>query len=258
MDTDSIAWRVERACAAAYPPRESLRVGDWLVACSGGGSRRSNSASATRADAVLNVAALAAISERYDAAELPTIVRVTDLAPDATVMLDAAGFDAPEGQTRTLSRSLDSTGESVGEVIVTNAPDESWLDARRRLTAAIEDPAMVAARILGPVGYARIGEGEGTAAIGYVAIHDDIAVLEAIATDPAVRRQGHARSIVGVLLAWAAGQGARHAALQVETGNGAARALYAGLGFTNDLYGYHYRRRAASLGRAPRLGSARS
>ncbi|MEG8040934.1 GNAT family N-acetyltransferase [Sphingomonas sp. LR60] len=258
MITDAIAWRVERACAAAYPPRESLRVDGWLVACSGGGSRRSNSASATRPDATLDAATLAAISNRYDAAALPTIVRVTGLAPGLTAMLDAAGFDSPEGQTRTLSRALDSSGESVGEVIVTNATDASWLAARRRLTAAIEDPAAVATRIVGPVGYARIGEGEATAAIGYVAIHDQIAVLEAIATDPAVRRQGHARSIVTTLLAWAAGQGARHAALQVEAGNVAARALYAGLGFTNNLYGYHYRRRAASLGRAPRLGSTRS
>lgn len=258
MDREAMAWRVERACAAAYPPRDSLRVGGWLVAQSGGGSRRSNSASAMQPDASLDAARLAAIDDCYEAAGLPTIVRVTGFAPGATAMLDAAGFDGPEGRTRTLLRAIDSDSAPKGDVIVANAPDRSWLGTRRRLAAAIEDPAAVARRIVGPVGYARLGSDAAVEAIGYIAIHDDIAVLEAVATDPAVRRQGHAQKVVGALLAWAAGRGARHAALQVEAGNVAACALYAGLGFTNDLYGYHYRRRAASLTRAPRLGSTRS
>lgn len=258
MDTDTIAWRVERACAAAYPPRESLRVGDWLVARSGGGSRRSNSASATCPDASLDSAALAAIGDCYDAADLPTIIRVTDLAPDATAMLDKAGFDGPEGQTRTLLRDLHRGDDPANEVIVTSAPEASWLAARRRYSPVVESPAAVASRIVGPVGYAQVGDDEAVKAIGYVAIHEDIAVFEAIATDPAARRQGYARTVVDALLVWAAGQGARHAALQVEAGNVAALALYAGFGFTNELYGYHYRRRAASLARAPRLVSGRS
>jgi ribosomal protein S18 acetylase RimI-like enzyme len=42
------------------------------------------------------------------------------------------------------------------------------------------------------------------------------------------------------MLARAAEQGARHAYLQVEGDNAAARAVYQGLGFA-DAYAYHYR-----------------
>jgi hypothetical protein len=44
-------------------------------------------------------------------------------------------------------------------------------------------------------------------------------------------------------MAWARGEGATGACLQVVAGNGPARALYVGLGFTRNLYGYRYRRR---------------
>ncbi|MGJ3628998.1 hypothetical protein AB5I41_22925 [Sphingomonas sp. MMS24-JH45] len=37
---------MERACAAAWPAAEVRELGGWVVACSGGGTRRANSASA--------------------------------------------------------------------------------------------------------------------------------------------------------------------------------------------------------------------
>lgn len=259
MTDDAIAWRVERACFAAYPPRAMARTGGWQVARSGGGSRRTNAASAITADATLDAATLAGIAALYDADGLPTIVRVTDLVPAASATLDKAGFSASEGPTRTLLRQLyrDDTFDG-GAAAVATAPDAAWLSARRRLGGDIEEPEALAARLSIPVAYARYDDGGLVGAVGYVAICDQIAVLEAIATDPIVRRRGFARTVVGALLDWAITHGAAYAALQVEEPNGAARALYAGMGFATDLYGYHYRRRAASLARAPKLESVRS
>lgn len=255
MTDDAIAWRVERACAAAYPPRVVDRVGDWQVARSGGGSRRSNAASALHAGASLDAGTLAAIAARYDHDGQPTIVRVTDLIPSVSAALDDAGFSAPEGHTRTLLRRLEPGDMLDTPVIVATTPDAKWFAARRRFGGHVEDPAAVAARLSIPAAYARCDDEGLATAIGYVAIHDRIAVLEAIATDPVARRRGFARAVVGALLDWAAAQGARYAALQVEEANVGARALYAGMSFATDLYGYHYRRRAASLDRAPGLES---
>lgn len=255
MTDDAIAWRVERACAAAYPPRAAQRVGDWTVALSDGGSRRSNSASAHMPDAALDPATLTAIAALYADAGRSTIVRVTDLAPRATAALDTAGFESPEGRTRTLCAVPDRTIAPAPGTAITAMAEEGWCGVRRRLAPGVEDSRDVAARLTVPAGYASRREGGQVCAIGYAAIHADVAVIEAIATDPGARRRGHARAIVAALCHWAADHGARHVALQVEETNAPARALYANMGFVTDLYGYHYRRRAAFHSGVAGLGS---
>jgi ribosomal-protein-alanine N-acetyltransferase len=56
--------------------------------------------------------------------------------------------------------------------------------------------------------------------------------ITVLATDPARRRQGHARQVLAALLQLAAAEGAERATLEVAAGNVAAVALYAGLGFS--------------------------
>lgn len=243
MTADPLAWRVEQACAAAYPPIERLRVGDWWVARSGGGSRRINAASAAAPRAALDAATLTAIDAHYDAVGLPTIVRVTDLAPAASDLLDATGFAAPEGATRTLLRAPGNI-DADRETIVSDRAVPDWLAARRRFAPGATDPAAIASRLRIPAAYAHRREQGAIRSIGYVALHDGIAVIEAIATDPTARRRGHARAIVATLIDWATRHGAEHIALQVEETNAPARALYADMAFATDLYGYHYRRSA--------------
>ncbi len=242
MTARSLAWRVERACAAAYPPRVVERIGGWSVARSGGGSRRSNAASAIAADAALDHDTLPAIAARYAADARPTILRLTDLAPVASGVLDAGSFIAPEGHSRTLLRDASFSNRVAGEVRIGEAPDAMWLAARRRLSPGIEEPRDVAARLAHPAAYASRELRGRTVAIGYVCMHHGVAILEAIATEPSARRHGHGAAIVAALIDWTEAQGAEAIALQVEEANTPARALYARLGFTVDLYGYHYRR----------------
>jgi ribosomal protein S18 acetylase RimI-like enzyme len=64
-------------------------------------------------------------------------------------------------------------------------------------------------------------------------------------TAPAARGKGYARVLCQHLLAQARSRGARHAYLQVESDNEAARAVYHRLGFA-DGYAYHYRTRDPS------------
>ncbi|MGJ3628999.1 GNAT family N-acetyltransferase [Sphingomonas sp. MMS24-JH45] len=100
--------------------------------------------------------------------------------------------------------------------------------SRRRCSAAV------------PAVFARIGDD----AVADAAIAEGIAVVEAVAVDPALRRRGLARTMLAALLDGARDAGATHAALQVLADNAPAIALYRGLGFGHDLHDYHYRRRA--------------
>jgi ribosomal protein S18 acetylase RimI-like enzyme len=121
----------------------------------------------------------------------------------------------------------------------------AWVAIRSAIVTASEGRAP---DIAGPLAllppatcFARIDD----RAVGFVAISDGIAVLEAIATTPDARGRGLARAIVAALLDWARAAGAQRAALQVMADNAPALALYRRLGFGPSLYDYHYRRRAA-------------
>jgi ribosomal protein S18 acetylase RimI-like enzyme len=246
-----------------------VRVGGWAVARSGGGTRRANSASALGPDATLDAATVSAIDALYAEVGLPTIVRVTTLTPGADAMLDAAGFAPAEGATRTLARlfpgdgrdpdgKADATTRSAphdrpptgprpspgnGEVMLGSAPDTAWIAVRRRLSLAegrgADDQVAPALRLAVPAVFARMGD----AAVAYAAFVDGVAVIEAVAVDPARRREGLARTMLAALLDRARDAGMDLAALQVMADNAPAIALYRALGFGHDLHDYHYRRR---------------
>jgi ribosomal protein S18 acetylase RimI-like enzyme len=77
-------------------------------------------------------------------------------------------------------------------------------------------------------------------ATGLTVIEDGVAGLFDIVTREDARRRGFARRVVSTLLNMAHGLGARHAYLQVESENTAARRLYHDFGFT-ERYQYWYR-----------------
>jgi ribosomal protein S18 acetylase RimI-like enzyme len=84
-----------------------------------------------------------------------------------------------------------------------------------------------------------------TLACGQYALEDDVVGLYDVYTAPSARGQGYAGLLCARLLADAVAHGARHAYLQVEAENLAARAVYRKLGFA-DGYAYHYRTRDPS------------
>lgn len=78
------------------------------------------------------------------------------------------------------------------------------------------------------------------AGVGFIAIHDGIAMLHALQIEPDFRREGVARYMVRGMADWARTNGATDFALAVTKANTAARALYAALGMTESVR-YHYR-----------------
>jgi len=78
------------------------------------------------------------------------------------------------------------------------------------------------------------------AGTAYAAIHDGTAMLHAIETSGAYRRQGVARNVIRGLAFWAQSYGASQIALLVTKANTGANALYSSMGFFTQT-GYHYR-----------------
>jgi ribosomal-protein-alanine N-acetyltransferase len=80
---------------------------------------------------------------------------------------------------------------------------------------------------------ARAGEPRAVGVVGYLclwAVADEVHVTN-LAVHPAWRGEGIGRLLLGTLLAYHRGQGARRAFLEVRPGNAEARRLYEGLGF---------------------------
>jgi GNAT superfamily N-acetyltransferase len=97
-------------------------------------------------------------------------------------------------------------------------------------------------RALGPKTAILARSGDRPSGMGFVALHDGIALIHAVEVRPSQRRKGAARNILCAAAQWAAENGADRLALAVTEANGPARALYASLGM--QVVGhYHYRAR---------------
>lgn len=229
---------LERLLAATWPAPETAELGGWLLRYAEGFSRRANSVLALTAPEGGTDAALAAVEAWYDPRGARPLVA---LAGAVTKRLDeelaARGWQA-EGATAVMTKTLGDAAYR-GEAVVVDAPSADLLEQVGRGRPDI------AARVFGSGpgrGYAEIRRGGELAARGRGAIAGDLVAITSIGTLPAFRRQGLGTEILHALEAWGHANGARRAALQVETDNEAAIAMYARLGYA-ERYRYYYRAR---------------
>ncbi len=100
----------------------------------------------------------------------------------------------------------------------------------------------VAARLSIPTAFIALREGGASASLAYGAVHAGLLCVEAVVTRESLRGRGLGRRMLSSLFAWARGEGAEAACLQVQADNVSGLALYAAVGFRTNLYNYHYRR----------------
>jgi ribosomal protein S18 acetylase RimI-like enzyme len=229
---------LERLLAETWPAPETAELGGWVLRYAEGFSRRANSALALTAPPGGLEPALEAVETWYDARDARPLV---SLAGPVTKRLDEElaerGWEA-EGGAVVMTKPLEGVVYE-GEAVVVDEPGAAMLEQVGRGTPEI------AARILGSGpgrGYAEIRRGSELAARGRGAIAGDIVAITSIGTLPAFRRQGLGTEVLNALEAWGHANGARRAALQVETDNEAAIAMYARLGDA-ERYRYWYRGR---------------
>lgn len=245
MKNDLLNWRIEAACLNAWPAPKQILTDGWLFRCAGGTTRRVNSANPLHAGADASDALIDRAEAFYGAQGRPTIFRVPEIAPAIDERLAARGY-AVNAPTRTLYGEAGALAIGTApEVRIETTPSRTWLAARNRLHGTSWQAGQAARAIIGaialPGAYVSLAHRGRIAALAFGVVQEDLLVLESVITDVRYRRRGLGMACLCALLDWGRAQGASAAALQVMADNEAAQALYARLGFTHDLYGYHYR-----------------
>lgn len=234
---------------AAWPSPRQLICDGWLLRASGGVTRRTNSVNPLRSGRRELAAILGTAEAAYTSLGRDTVFRVLSIAEETDRPLADLGY-AAEGNTLTLFNDSANRRPATEPVDLTAEPSKEWLATRARLTAADEEESRVYETMLDfivlPRAFAATRQGGAIVSIAYGVVHRNLAVIESVATDPDARQRGYGRRTVGKLLDWAATQGAEAACLQVVADNPAALALYRSLGFSTELYRYHYRRKRRS------------
>ncbi|WP_374384619.1 GNAT family N-acetyltransferase [Dongia sp.] len=245
LDGVDLSWRVERACHLAWPSLSEEICGDWVFRFSGGLSRRGNSANPLRATGSDITPMLKAADAAYAQAGLPTIIRTPELPPPEIAAQLATHSYRPEGETLTLYCDLPpGRMRRDPDVTIASLPDEAWF-ARMWAMKGLSDKERATYRaIVGeltlPAAFMSLTIDGAVVAMGFVALHDRLLVVESLITDAAHRGRGHAKRLVGAILAWGIEQGVEGACLQVVADNDIAIRLYRGMGFVRELYRYRY------------------
>ena len=239
--------RIEDAGLNASAPPQQRWVDGWLLRLSPGKAKRARCINAVADGRMPVTQRLSYCATAFAQAQLPMIVRITP-------------FSLPEGLDAQLAqhglRRFDDTRVMVlADLQNEAAPLAPGLAvvpiglerfAERvggfRGSPVAQQEAHAQRLLASPVPFHAFGlQHEGQAvACGQFAIEDDLVGLYDVFTAEHARGRGLAGSLCSQLLAQARQHGARHAYLQVETDNAAARAVYRRLGFT-DAYAYHYR-----------------
>jgi GNAT superfamily N-acetyltransferase len=239
---DALAF--ERAGLKAWPGIEVEWDGAWVRRAANGYTKRANSLQCfDPADGRDAEARLQAGRQWFLARGLRPVIRMTPLvSAELDAVLDAQGWQVID-RSHLMAMPIGQHAPDPGGAIL-DVLDPAFLAALEVLQGYREDQMRglrgVLSVIEGPAAGVVIYRDGQAAAAGLMALGDGILVTGNVITDRARRRQGLAAAMMHTGLAWAAGQGARVAALNVQADNAAAKALYAGLGYTHQ-YDYTYR-----------------
>lgn len=230
---------LERLARRAWPARETEHRSGWELRFADGFSRRANSVLPI-GDAGGDVGSMVDEARRwYRARGLPLRFRMTPLAgPGVGGSLRELGF-VPADETVVMAGALAASEHEVGDVVVTDTPDDSWVDLQHRIAGAAREPVAgwrgILERIEPPAMFASLG----SSAAGMAVVDGDAAGFFQIVVAPARRRVGLGSALMDVLTRRAIAAGARWGWLQVQTSNTPALALYRGRGY-REVYRYQY------------------
>ncbi|MDH6705197.1 RimJ/RimL family protein N-acetyltransferase [Kitasatospora sp. MAA19] len=237
---------LQRIAARGWPAVEQEPLGEWTLRASAGFTRRANSVQALGDPGLALPDALAAVRAWYTARDLPAYVEV--LTPGSPADLRAELDRLGAGYAPTLVRTaplagLTRIGSGHDRVRLARTADAAWLSLYRRVgeDEALEEAARQVVHGGPSVWFATVpgAPGQPPLAIGRCVIDGSWACFGAIEVVPYARRAGLATTVMAVLAARAAEEGATGGYLQVEADNAGAIALYDGLGFTTS-HTYHY------------------
>ncbi|CAN3982582.1 GNAT family N-acetyltransferase [Kitasatospora purpeofusca] len=240
---------LQRTAARGWPAVEQEPLGEWTLRASAGFTRRANSVLALGDPGLPLDRALAAVRAWYAARGLPALLEVC--APGSPEGLREELDRRGAAFARTLVRVAPLAGlarggapAGVDRVRLSRTADAAWLSLYRRAGGgpAVEEAALRVVRGGPSVWFASVpgaGPDRAPLAVGRCVVDGPWAGFGAVEVAAHARRAGLATSVMAVLAARAAEEGASGGYLQVEAENSGAIALYDGLGFTTS-HTYQY------------------
>jgi N-acetylglutamate synthase len=247
MSTPSaIARTIEELSMNAWPSLQTILHDGWVLRFADGHTRRANSINPLYVSQLDVSEKIRTCETIYRSRGLPVVFKITpaDQPQDLDAVLAAAGYQA-DAHTSVQTLDLRNAGHApVRDVMLAGELTEPWLAAYCRMSNVAEKRAATLSRMLSAIApdrrFASICVDGQTIACGMGVLDDGYLGLFDIVTDPRCRRRGHARQLVGSLLAWAQQEAAHTAYLQVMLNNDPALGLYLQLGFA-EQYRYWYR-----------------
>ena len=251
MEMPRLHAKVEETCMNAWPARKEIFYDGWLIRLANGTTRRTNSVNIITQGRRALGEKIAYCEDIYRAHGQPSYFRVLSTgAKELDLALAARGY-VKEDETCTLFLNFGrhpppEPDENVVFDIYEGRPPGGWFDAHRRLSRRSTEEAAALHSALDNIaipalfGQALDEEGE-IASVAFGAIHERMMCLQWVVTEPEQRRRGLSRATLSALLKRGQQMGATGACLQVVAVNLSAIRLYESLGFTCELYRYHYR-----------------
>jgi N-acetylglutamate synthase len=237
---------LERAATLHWQAPDTEWLGEWLLRAAGGFTGRANSALPLGDPGVPLPEAVAIVQDWYCRRNLRPMIALPQVLPQGAPRdpledhLSERAWVLRPGPAFVMTADITEIPAPAADVRLDPEPDASWLALYRY--RGQELPAIARTLLMSAPwqAFASIRRAGRPVAVGRISVAGEWGAITAMEVDPACRRQGLGTAIIAALAAAAAGRGARRILLQVETGNAAARALYARCGF-RDSHRYHYR-----------------
>ena len=199
----------------------------WCIREGRGGGKRVSAANQEHVSAEIGTAeaAMAALKQ-------PALFMIRDGFPTLEMHLAKRGYSIIDPVVMLARRVADKSSDLPADFLdkPSSAQLAIWKDA-----GIDEHRVAVMDRVTGPKTFLQT---EG--ATGFVAIHNEIAMVHAVEVDPDRRRKGLGRQLMLAASMWAGMKGAKTVSVIATRQNKPAQALYKGLGY--EVIGhYHYR-----------------
>jgi ribosomal protein S18 acetylase RimI-like enzyme len=242
---------IEERAFAAWPAEEVEEVDGWRLRATRGVTRRANSVWPGATHGPLTPAArIARAEDFYRTRALPAIFQISPATwpPGLDGLLAARGYrrEAPVSVQIADARGWAARDGAIATRLDAE-PGADWLDisCRQGRFAAVEGVYRALLTRIGRRAVFALATLDGQpAAVGLGVVEGGWCGVFSMHTLGAQRRKGLACAILAALGRHARERGVDRLYLQVERDNAPAAALYARFGFA-ELYGYHYRVRAA-------------
>jgi ribosomal protein S18 acetylase RimI-like enzyme len=237
--------RIEAAALSSWPALKTVHDGSWVWRWAAGHSRRANAVNfLDPSDGERAGERLAVHAARSRRLGVPPYARVTPLTPPEVVARLDADEASASGHSLVLAGALPAVQAPDG-VADMAADGEDWPKIQAALSGLSPETLAALRTMLSAIavdvrGFAILSEDGTPEAAAFATVSDGIAGLYNVVTAPAARRRGHGRRLLAAAFAWAAGQGARFASIQVQADNDPAVRLYGSFGLT-EAFRYEYR-----------------